>query len=318
MTRRAARITTIVTVVCLIGLAAVYCFWFWLPMGHGPAGPQVPNDVFGKTWTDREVLFLGIGDSITAGYGAERGRGYFNRVAQNPEDEWPDLRGVCLKTVLPHLRILNVSVSGSTSLEHLERQVKRLVMQPTNIFGLVVMTTGGNDIIHNYGRGTPHEGAMFGATFEQAQPWIAAFDRRLEEMIGRSKDAFPGGCQIFLANIYDPTDGTGAAGVVHLPDWPDALRVLAAYNTVIARCAERHVGVVHLVDIHGAFLGHGLTCRQFWRPYYRAADPHYWYFGNLEDPNDRGYDVLRRLFLLEIARAMMNYTSPQNPQHRKP
>lgn len=38
-----------------------------------------------------------------------------------------------------------------------------------------------------------------------------------------------------------------------------------------------------------------------WRRHYRAEDPHYWYFGNLEDPNDRGYDALRRLFLIEIA-----------------
>jgi hypothetical protein len=62
------------------------------------------------------------------------------------------------------------------------------------------------------------------------------------------------------------------------------------------------------VDIHGAFLGHGLTCRQFWRSHYRSNDPNYWYFENLEDPNDRGYDALRRLFLIEIARAVMTKT----------
>jgi hypothetical protein len=46
-----------------------------------------------------------------------------------------------------------------------------------------------------------------------------------------------------------------------------------------------------------------LAYRQFWRQNYRPADPTYWYGINLEDPNDRGYDAVRRLFLIEIVRA---------------
>ncbi len=30
---------------------------------------------------------------------------------------------------------------------------------------------------------------------------------------------------------------------------------------------------------------------------------HYWYYTNLEDPNERGYDAIRRLFLLEMMEA---------------
>ena len=33
---------------------------------------------------------------------------------------------------------------------------------------------------------------------------------------------------------------------------------------------------------------------------YRAEDPHYWYAPNIEDPHNRGYDAIRRLFLLEL------------------
>ncbi|MBC8117927.1 MAG: hypothetical protein H7062_26345 [Candidatus Saccharimonas sp.] len=40
------------------------------------------------------------------------------------------------------------------------------------------------------------------------------------------------------------------------------------------------------------FLGHGIHCT------------HYWYWDNLEDPNDRGYDAIRRLFLIEMARIL--------------
>ena len=41
----------------------------------------------------------------------------------------------------------------------------------------------------------------------------------------------------------------------------------------------------------------------FWCKHYHSDDPHFWYFSNVEDPNERGYDALRRLFLIEIAKA---------------
>jgi hypothetical protein len=65
-------------------------------------------------------------------------------------------------------------------------------------------------------------------------------------------------------------------------------------------CRERPN--VHLVDIHALFLGHGIHCRDHWNKYYREDDPHYWYFANLEDPNDRGYDAIRRAFLMEMCK----------------
>jgi hypothetical protein len=51
-------------------------------------------------------------------------------------------------------------------------------------------------------------------------------------------------------------------------------------------------------------LGHGIHCRQSWGKHYDANDPHYWYYSNLEDPNDRGYDAIRRVFLAQIAAVM--------------
>ena len=76
---------------------------------------------------------------------------------------------------------------------------------------------------------------------------------------------------------------------------------MAAYNEVIARCAEKHPNV-HLVNMHDGFLGHGIHCGQFWSKHYDSKDPHYWYYTNLEDPNERGYDAVRRLFLNEMTK----------------
>jgi hypothetical protein len=107
---------------------------------------------------------------------------------------------------------------------------------------------------------------------------------------------------IYLGNIYDPSDGTGDLGKVGLPPWRDGLKILAGYNRAIEKVAEKH-GMVHRVDLHRTFLGHGVYCTHFWRSHYDRKDPHYWYFTNLEDPNERGYDAIRRLFLNEIVAA---------------
>jgi hypothetical protein len=109
-----------------------------------------------------------------------------------------------------------------------------------------------------------------------------------------------------LANIYDPSDGTGNTNrwLTGLPYWPDGLLILAEYNKIISQCAEKHNNV-HLVDIHSSFLGHGIHCKKFWLKNYRFNDPHYWY-SIIEDPNQRGYDAIRRLFLLEMVRVFVN------------
>jgi lysophospholipase L1-like esterase len=292
-------------VVLLIVVALSACalaFWHFylhLPTGSGPAGPAVPREPFGRVWHEGQVELLGVGDSITAGYGATTGFSYFDRLASTPEGDWPEMRGLDLAAVFPELAAKNISLSGSTSIEHLEMHVGRLETRPPDVFGVVVITTGGNDIIHDYGRRPPREGAMYGATLAQARPWIDNFETRLDDILIGLEAAYPGGCEVFLANIYDPTDGSGDTGLTGLPAWPDAMEVLAAYNAIIAGAAAKH-DFVHLVDIRGPFLGHGLHCTKWWNGHYRFGDATYWYFPNIEDPNDRGYDAIRRLFLLEM------------------
>lgn len=298
---RPKRLLTICAIAApiLLGCAAYIYLCLSRPIGFGPAGPRVTAADFAKKWSEAEVLLVGIGDSVTAGFGARHGYSYFDRLISNPPDESADIRGCCLTAVFPHLQYTNLAVSGSTSGEHLLRQVPALAQAGSNVMGIVVITTGGNDLIHNYGRTPPREEAMYGATWEQAKPWIHNFESRLNRMVEELRSRFPGGCQIFLANIFDPTDGVGNIQSAGLPSWPDGLKILAAYNEIIRKCCEGHP-FVHLVDLHDAFLGHGLHCTQFWSPHYDRHDPHYWYYVNLEDPNERGYDAIRRLFLLKF------------------
>jgi len=289
----------LIGLVLIAGTAAFLFFRFARPVGTGPAGPAIVRESFSHPWTSRKVLVVGLGDSVTAGFGARKGYSYFDRLAKNPADEFPELNGVSLPAVFSNFGSTNLAISGSTSSEVPTRQLSLLATNDSNVLGIVVMTTGGNDIIHNYGRTPPREEAMYGATFEEAKPWVANFGRRLEEMVAQINSRFPGGCEIFLANIFDPTDGFGDAERAGLPAWKNSMRILDAYNAAIRHAADMHPNV-HVVDIHAAFLGHRIHCTQFWQAHYDRQDPHYWFYDNLEDPNERGYDVIRRLFLIEI------------------
>jgi lysophospholipase L1-like esterase len=290
----------LITGVLLIGLAVGYVhYWLYLPMGSGPAGRTVPLEPFQKTWTDHQILFVGIGDSVTAGLGSTRGKSYFRLLHEPPADDFADMRGRTLTAVLPNLKTLNIAVSGSNSLQHIEQVEKKLAVQSPDVFGLVVMTSGGNDLIHWYGRTPPREAAMYGATLAEAEPWIANYGQRMDQLFTSIEAKFPGGCLIFVADIYDPSDGYGNPESAYLPPWPDCVAIHTRYNDALRSAAKEHAAV-HLVPMHAEFLGHGIHCRKFWSKHYRGDDPHYWYYFNLEDPNDRGYDALRRLMLTEM------------------
>ncbi len=290
--------------VLTIGAGLAYReFWLKFPVGTGPAGPEVERSAFANIWSDRKVHVFGAGDSITAGLGAKRNdHRFFDRLITCPDDEFPAMKGVCLSAVFPNLTFDNTAVSGSNSLDHLDALKEHLPTFPDDTLGIVILTTGGNDLIHWYGTRPPREGAMYGATFDQAQPWVASYERRLNEMLDLLIERFPGGCQIFIGDIYDPTDGVGDAPSAYLPAWPDALKIHRQYNLIIHLAAEDR-SEVHVVPLYKTFLGHGLHCRQFWRESYCRRDPTYWYYGNIEDPNDRGHDAVRRAFLNAIVRA---------------
>ncbi len=300
----------------LAGLGLLLVFWtlayrYWQyarPEGSGPAGPAVAREPFQDVWTDQSVLLLGVGDSVTAGFGARLGHSYFDLLARNPDDEFDDMKGLCLSAVMRNLQVSNIAVSGSTSLRHLEILENDLAIQNPTLRGLVVMTSGGNDLIHDYGRRPPREGAMYGATLEQAGPWIENFRIRLERMLDLLDEKFPGGCDIFLADIYDPSDGVGDAATAGLPRWDDGLEILAQYNRIIRDAASRRANV-HLVPMYKTFLGHGIHCTNWWRGVYCREDPHYWYGMNLEDPNERGYDAAA-VFLIEIAKVADRFRDP--------
>lgn len=275
------------------------------PMGEGPAGPDVDKSAFARKWSNRPVVLLSLGDSISTGYGAPEGMGYVDQLERN-HDAYREMAGCDLHSVLPNLRQRKLARNSSNSMEHLET-IRGLPVFDQQTFGIVCITTGGIDLIHYYGKSAPREGAMYGADWATAKPWIDNYAARLDDMMLALRDRFPGGCAVFIGTIYDPTDGVGdiqnAGPMFWLPAWKDGFDVHTAFNDAIKACAAKHKHV-HLADFHAAMLGHGIHCRDRANPHYDATDPSYWYWVNLEDPNQRGYDAIRRVYLNAIVAAL--------------
>jgi hypothetical protein len=299
----------------VIALAAIFGLtcWFVLrvpaPMGHGPAGPAVSSEAFSRTWSTRQIELVSLGDSVSTGYGAPAGHGYFDLIRQNVAETYPEMKGLDLSSVLPHIKVTRLASNSSNSFRHLE-VIERLHTRDEDTFGIVCITTGGIDLIHYYGKATPKEGAMYGATYEQAEPWIKNFRERLDEMMLGLSNKFPGGCVVMLATIYEPTDDVGdienAGPLFWMPKWPDGRPIHGGFNDAIKDCASAHAHV-HLVDVYRVMLGHGIHCRDRTNPHYDADDPSYWFYSNLEDPNRRGYDAIRRVFLNAIIDALAEH-----------
>lgn len=286
-------------------LLVIWCvFRMPAPMGSGPAGPDVDAAAFSQTWSERPIILLSLGDSVSTGYGAPGGHGYFDLIRENT-DTYPEMAGRDLSSVLPNIEVRRHASNSSNSLLHV--QTIRSLPVFKDEFGIVCITTGGIDLIHAYGKAEPEEGAMYGATWAQAEPWIANFRSRLDEMMLTLREKFPAGCVVMLATIYEPTDTVGdienAGPMFWMPAWPDGKPIHTAFNDALKNCAAQH-DHVYTADMYEVMLGHGIHCRDKDNPHYDADDPSYWFWINLEDPNRRGYDAIRRVFLNAIIDAL--------------
>ncbi len=101
------------------------------------------------------------------------------------------MKGKSLTQVLPKITSLNLSTPDSNSKQHLRSITEDLPVQPNDVYGIVILTTGGIDLVHSYGRSAPRECAMYSATLEQTGPWTVAFRERLTKMLQLISERFP-------------------------------------------------------------------------------------------------------------------------------
>ena len=233
-----------------------------------------------------------LGDSISAGGGATApSRPYFTLLRQNHDGAWPEESGNDLVSRFGgSVPLINVAQGGATTadlagqLEGLEDRVDT----PASGHTIVVLTIGGNDLQDAIVRAQAPDGPVLDRAVERLAELSDWFD----------ETRFPDGVSIYVAAVYDPSDGVaqipGCFFGVSLPGFVEALDVWRERYIALGR--ERGFAVV---DALGHFQGHGHHHDDPENPYHDAEDPTGW-FDDCIHPNDRGHSEIRRLFLEAI------------------
>ncbi len=229
-----------------------------------------------------DPVYVALGDSISIDeYAGGPGRGGASLLARNRDDDFPRWRGHDLTSRDPSLRYHLLAVDGGTTRTLLESQLPRL--EASGLAPAVVtLTVGGNDLLGAYGD-TPRARAVVRTVVARVAQALTGLRRLL-----RSPDD-----PVVLGTVYDPSDGTADAARVGLPPWPDVVDLLAELNDGLRTVADDHRARV--AEIHGRFLGHGLTVGDPAQSHARPADRALWYC-NVIEPNAWGADAVRASF----------------------
>ncbi len=235
-----------------------------------------------------------MGDSISAGVGASRrtATSYGALLGANDAARWPDAMSLDLAARFGHpVPVVNVAVGGATTGSMRADQpgmLRTRLSLPVRGHSVVVITIGGNDLQLAIISGNPEGGVLNSAinNIRQAVQFL------------QDPANFPDGVSLYLAAVYDPSDGEGfIEGCffnLRLPAFVTGLNTWRA--RYIALGQEMGFGVI---DALGHFHGHGHNFMHTDNPYYDAADPSGW-FSDCIHPNDRGHHEMRRLFFEAI------------------
>jgi lysophospholipase L1-like esterase len=280
-----------------------------VPLGDSDDSDDAVDDTVDHT--SERLYVLGFGDSVTKGYCASAGHSYLELLANNDDDLYPNWQGRDLASKFESVDVDNSAINGTTSCDYtsggIDDAVQAWLSEHTFAADrvIVVITLGGNDLLEPYGCGSQRDCAVYCSSVEEATPWSNSYKQRMIRFIEAFQDGIPGQVDVFLADIYDPTDEVGDienAEGVDLPAWPEGFDVHAMYNQRISEVAD--ATGAHLVNMRQAMLGHGIHHDDMSNPYYDPNDPSYWYCSNLEDPNDLGYHAIRGAFWAEMEKQL--------------
>jgi lysophospholipase L1-like esterase len=234
------------------------------------------------------VVYAALGDSMSIDdYAGGPGRGAASLLWRNRDEDFPAWAGRDLTARDPTARLLLLASDGATSAtvagEQLGR-LHRLGVIPT----VATVTMGGNDLLAGYGDAGAARRAIK-TVIDNGQRLLAG----LRDLMGPA-------APIVVATVYDPSDGSGDAGRLGLPPWPEALELLAELNRGLGALAQDHQALV--ADLHSRFLGHGLAAGDPTQPAARPPDRGLWYCGLIE-PNAWGASEIRASFWETLRRA---------------
>jgi acyl-CoA thioesterase-1 len=225
------------------------------------------------------------------------GLGAASLLARNDDYVWPEFAGRDLVTISPGIDCRFEARDGATTESVLDSQVDALRGIDPGGEALVTLTAGGNDLL-----------ALIGATDRAGQAGLRAVLDNLDAILGVVRDRLPR-AMVLVANVYDPTDGTGdlegprlhpaatiADGWLHpaatiADGWlrPREMRWLDDYNAGVERlCRQRGA---RLIDLCRHFAGHGRSA---------PAGKRWYWTGSLIEPGMAGASEIRRLWLAAV------------------
>jgi acyl-CoA thioesterase I len=214
------------------------------------------------------------------------GLGAASLLARNDDYVWPEFAGRDLVTISPGIDCRFEAQDGATTESVLDSQVDALRGIEPGGEALVTLTAGGNDLLR-----------LIGATDRAGQAGVRAVLDNLDAILDVVRDRLPR-AMILVANVYDPTDGTGDLEGARLhpaatiaDGWlrPQEMRWLGECNAGVERlCRQRGA---RLIDLHRHFAGHGRSAP--------AAKRWYW-TGSLIEPGMAGASEIRRLWLAAV------------------
>ena len=232
-----------------------------------------------------------LGDSISDRGGA--GPFYYDLLDTNDNGKYPEGSGKDLKTLYgPDLAVVKASKAGARA-QNLGGQINSIT-GPLAGPVIVTMTIGGNDVQAALGK------LLTGGDVTAERESFRGF---LDEALGLLKqpDKFGPGVEVVVdvANVYDPSDGTGnfkfASGTKRggalgfYPAGQPTAPQLDPFEVIFADVAAKYKDV-HVLDLRAKFNGHGVP----------AAET--WFVPDCIHPNTAGHDAIRDLFWEAIAK----------------
>jgi lysophospholipase L1-like esterase len=192
---------------------------------------------------------------------------------RNDDVRWPEFSGKDLARLAPGVDFRNLTEDGALIDDVRTEELSRLGSDSTDPRVLVTLTAGGNDLL---------DALLAGVPLDRAVQRIA---RRYTDLIDDLLEELPR-ATLVLTTVYDPTDGTGMLPGISELRGRLPLEYLDHFNQHIRDTATRAPGAV-VAEVHGRFLGHGVSATEANRWYWRH---------NLIEPNARGASEIRRVW----------------------
>jgi lysophospholipase L1-like esterase len=216
--------------------------------------------------------------------GAVAPLGAASLLHQNDDERYPDFAGDDLVSRWPDIAALNVAEDGATIGDVFGSQMAQIAEseEPT----LITLSVGGNDLLSAFAN-RPDPSLLAGIVRDVAEGY-----EFLVESLRRARPQ----STIILTTVYDPSDGTRSIPGLFDGAGPLPIESLHDLNTRIRTLASQmqHATVA---DVHGHFLGHGVSAKD--------EDRWYWKRSWIE-PNAAGASEIRRVWLDAVAATTEN------------